>query len=150
LEPPLPGGIVPRGQLSPGRLAATGLPWPLGWVAAPASWLSSPCRPRRSSHFLAGTSHSGTVTWQAIACHRRPVALGIGGREKQRRQRWGLGGGGEGEAPGRGRRAAAEASSLPLLQDPSFPLPQILGLPTVPAPPPPPENADTRCDQVAS
>ena len=108
MEPPLPGGIVPRGQLSPGRLAATGLPWPLGWVAAPASWLSSPCRPRRSSHFLAGTSHSGTVTWQAIACHRRPVALGIGGREKQRRQRWGLGGGGGGggrEGPGSGSRS---------------------------------------------
>lgn len=62
----------------------------------------------------------------------------------------GFGGGGGRGAPGRGRRAAAEASSLPLLQDPSFPLPQILGLPTVPAPPPPPENADTRCDQVAS
>lgn len=108
MEPPLPGGIVPRGQLSPGRSAAPGLPWPLGWVAAPASWLSSPGRPRRSSHFLAGTSHSGTVTWQAIACHRRPVALGIGGREERRQRR----GGGRG-APGRGRRAAAEASRLP-------------------------------------
>lgn len=113
MEPPLPGGIVPRGQLSPGRLAATGLPWPLGWVAAPASWLSSPCRPRRSSHFLAGTSHSGTVTWQAIACHRRPVALGIGGREKQRRQRWGLGGGGEGERQGGdGERQQKQVVSL--------------------------------------
>lgn len=90
MEQPLLGGIVPRGQLSPGQPAEPGLPWPLEWVAAPASWLSSPGRPRRSSHFLAGTSHSGTVTWQANACHRRPVALGIVGRE-ERQQRWGGG-----------------------------------------------------------
>lgn len=59
---------------------------------------------------------------------------GVGGGERQ---------GGDGEQQQR------QAGS-PLLQDPSFGLPQILGLPTVPAPPPPPENADTRRDQVAS
>lgn len=58
---------------------------------------------------------------------------------------------GWGERQGGDERAAAEATRLPLLQDPSFPVPQIFGLPTVPAPPPPPpENADTRRDQVAS
>ena len=63
LEPPFPGGPGHSCQLSPGPPAAPGSPWPPGWAAAPASWLSSPAA-RLDAHFLAGTSDSGTVTWQ--------------------------------------------------------------------------------------
>lgn len=50
-------------RLSPGPPAARGSPGPPGPAAAPASWLSSPAA-RLGAHSLAGTSDSGTVTWQ--------------------------------------------------------------------------------------
>jgi len=110
-------------EMKPGPPAAPGSPWPPGWAAAPASWLSSPAA-RVAAHFLAGTSDSGTVTWQrshVTGARRSP------NWQKGKRQRRG---GGRG-ATGRGRRAAP--GRLPLARS-LLRLPQTLELPTPPAP----------------
>lgn len=98
LQSPSPGGPGRSCQLSPGPPTEPGSPWPPGWAAAPASWLSLPAA-RVGAHFLAGTSDSGSVTWQrshVTGARRSP------NRRKGKRQRRG---GGRG-AIGKGRRGA--------------------------------------------
>lgn len=121
-------------QLSPGPPAAPGSPWPRGWAVAPASWLSSPAA-RVGAHFLAGTSDSGTVTWQGshVTGSR---ALRIGGRQR------GSDGVGGGERWG-GEEERHQASSP--LQDPSFGHRRPSNSPLSPPPHhhPPPQSVDS-------
>lgn len=138
LKPPLLGGPGPSCQLSPGPPAAPGLSSPPGWAAAPASWLSSPAA-RFGAHFLAGTSHSGTVTWQrshVTGARRSP------NWRKGKRQRWGWGEGSDGEGEKSGSRQASPCRiPLSATADPLTPHSPR---------PPPPESVETRHYQVAS
>lgn len=89
------------------------IPWP------PASELALP-----RGHFALGDRHLASERMSQTPrrsrnCRKRRAAAAMG---------WGKG------APGRGLRAAAEPSRLPLLQDPSFRLQQILGSPLSPPP----------------
>lgn len=98
LQSPSPGGPGRSCPLSPGPPTEPGSPWPPGWAAAPASWLSSPAA-RVGAHFLAGTSDSGSVTWQRS--HVTGARRSPNWRKGKRQRR----GGGRG-AVGKGRRAA--------------------------------------------
>lgn len=120
---------------SPGPPAAPGSPWPQLWAAALASWLSS-LAARAGAHFLAGTSDSGTVTWQRS--HFTGARSSPNWR-KGKRQQWG------------GGRGAREGKTSCTRQAPLFRIPpSATADPLTPHSPhpPPPQSLESLGDQT--